>query len=119
MPRILLLNPNTSETATNYMVDKCRKIAASDTEVRGANPKARVGLNVPTILSYVDSAICAVETVRVAWDEKDSYDGVIVAGFSDPGLDALKEVLDKPAMGIAEAAYHSRARISFSLYAWS
>lgn len=111
MPRILLLNPNTSETATNYMVDECRKIAAPDTEVRGTNPKARVGVNIPTILSYVDSAICAVETVRIAWDKKDSYDGVIVAGFSDPGLDALKEVLDKPAMGIAEAAYHAASML--------
>jgi len=111
MSRILLLNPNTSDAATRYMGEECRKVAAPGTEVLAINPKAREGLDVPTILSYVDSAICAAETVRVAWEERDSYDGVIVAGFSDPGLDALKEMLDKPALGIGEAAYHAASML--------
>jgi allantoin racemase len=111
MPRILILNPNTSESATRYMEEECRKIAAPGTEILAANPKAKEGCNIPTILSYVDSAICAVETIKVAWEERNSYDGVIVAGFSDPGLDALKEILDKPALGIGEAAYHAASML--------
>lgn len=111
MPRILILNPNTSESATRYMEEECRKIAAPGTEILAANPKAKEGCNIPTILSYIDSAICAVETIKVAWEERSNSDGVIIAGFSDPGLDALKETLDIPVVGIGEAAYHAASML--------
>src|SRR5262249_28366055 len=36
----------------------------------------------------------------------------IVAGFSDVGVDALKEILTIPVLGIAEASYHIASLIS-------
>ena len=34
------------------------------------------------------------------------YDAYVVASFADPALDALRELTDKPVVGIAESALH-------------
>jgi len=107
--RILVINPNTSESSTKRMQDKCREIAFPGTKVDAVNPPARPGFEIPSIGAYVDEAVCAPEAIKIAWRERNNYDGMIVACFSDPGLDAIKELLDIPVIGIGEMAYHAAA----------
>jgi allantoin racemase len=104
--RILIINPNTAKDTAEKMEAECRGIAAPDTEVRATHIKARPGFSSYKVFSYVDLAICTVETIKIAWQNRKEYDGMIVAGFSDVGVDAMKEILDMPVLGIAEASYH-------------
>jgi allantoin racemase len=104
--RILIINPNTAQDTAEKMQAECRKIASPDTKVDATNIQARPGFSSYKVFSYVDLSICTVETIKIAWKKRKDYDGMIVAGFSDVGVDAMKEILDIPILGIAEASYH-------------
>ena len=107
--RILIINPNTAKDTAEKMEAECRKIAAADTDVRATHIKARPGFSSYKVFSYVDLSICTVETIKIAWQRRKEFDGMIVAGFSDVGVDAMKEILDIPVLGIAETSYHIAA----------
>jgi allantoin racemase len=104
--RILIINPNTAKDTAEKMEAECRKIASPNTDVHATHIKARPGFSSYKVFSYVDLSICTVETIKVAWKKRNEYDGMIVAGFSDVGVDAMKEILDIPVLGIAETSYH-------------
>ena len=107
--RILIINPNTAKDTAEKMEAECRKIAAPDTIVDATFIKARPGFSSYKVFSYVDLAICTVETIKIGWKKRHDYDGIIVAGFSDVGVDAMKEILEIPVLGIAEVSYHIAA----------
>jgi Asp/Glu/hydantoin racemase len=107
--RILVINPNTAEKTAVLMEEACNKVAASGTVVHAICIRERPDFSSYKVFSYVDLAACTVETIKIAWQKRLDYDGIIVAGFSDVGVDAIKELLDIPVLGIAEAAYHIAA----------
>ncbi len=107
--RILVINPNTARETAELMEAQCRKIAFPGTHVDATYIKSTDTFSSYKVFSYVDLAICTVESIKIAWQARNDYDGIIVAGFSDVGIDAMKEMLDIPVLGIAEAAYHVAA----------
>jgi len=107
--RILIINPNTARETAEEMQEQCRKIAFPGTVVNATYIQATDTFSSYKVFSYVDLAICTVESIKIAWQARNEYDGIIVAGFSDVGIDAMKEILDIPVLGIAEAAYHVAA----------
>lgn len=107
--RILVINPNTAKETAEQMEAACRRIAFPGTVVDATYIEPTENFSSHKVFSYVDLAICTVESIRIAWKARERYDGIIVAGFSDVGIDAMKEMLDIPVLGIAEAAYHVAA----------
>ncbi|GAB4118202.1 MAG: aspartate/glutamate racemase family protein [Candidatus Caldatribacteriota bacterium] len=60
-----------------------------------------------SIENSYDEVWCALPTVQeVVKAEKEQYDGVIIYCFGDPGLQAAKEVVKIPVIGIGEASVH-------------
>ena len=112
MKRILIINPNTARDTAEAMEAQCREIAGPDTHVEATYIKSRPGFSSYKVFSYVDLAVCTTETIKIAWQSRDKFDGIIVAGFSDVGVDAIKEILSIPVLGIAEASYHIASLIS-------
>lgn len=112
MKRILIINPNTSAETATRMQALCREVAEPGTVVEATSIKPRPGFSAHKVFSYVDLAICTPETIKLAWQNRDRFDGMIVAGFSDVGVDAIKEMLSIPVLGIAEASYHLASLIS-------
>ncbi len=94
------------------MESQCKQIAGVDTVVHATNIQARPGFSSYKVFSYVDLAICTVESIKIAWQNRHDYDGIIVAGFSDVGVDAMKEILTIPVLGIAETSYHIASLIA-------
>jgi allantoin racemase len=107
--RILIINPNTSKTTTKLMEDACNKIAAAGTTAHGKCIQDQSDFSSYKVFCYVDLAICTVKAIKIAWQNRTNYDGIIVAGFSDVGVDAMKELLEIPVLGIAESSYHLAA----------
>ena len=107
--RILIINPNTSTSTTKQMEDACAKIAAPGTTVHGKCIQERPDFSSYKVFSYVDLTICTFEAVKIAWQNRTNYEGIVVAGFSDVGVDAMKELLEIPVLGIAESSYHLAA----------
>src|SRR3972149_12020019 len=102
--RILLINPNTSETSTRNMQEVCKRISAPGTHADAVNPKVSNTFNIPVIQCWTDEYITAIETLRIIREKARDYDGIIIACFSDPGLDAARELVDIPILGIGETS---------------
>jgi allantoin racemase len=65
-----------------------------------------------TIESAYDEALAEPPTLeRVRQANEEGYDAVILACFSDPALDAAKEISDIPVVGIEEATMHIAAML--------
>jgi allantoin racemase len=104
--KILVINPNTSESMMQHIRRELEKIKRPDTELEVKNPSE----GPLAIQSAYDEALAAprvVEMVKKANEER--YDAVIIACFSDPGLDAAKEASQILVLGIAEVAFHIAA----------
>lgn len=101
--KILVINPNTTESMTQSILDAAAGAAAPGTLVHGCNPR----FGPASIEGFYDEAISAlgvIDEVRRGADA--GYDAYVIACFGDPGLYAAREVATGPVVGIAEAAFH-------------
>lgn len=99
--RILIVNPNTTESMTALIQDCARAVGAPGTVLRTINPTT----GPPSIQSHLDDAVAAVEVVRlITAGAGEGFDGFVIACFGDPGLYAARECVEAPVVGIAEAA---------------
>lgn len=107
MTRLLLINPNTSAAATAAMVAVAREAAPAGVGITGAT----VATGVPLITDEGSLALAAdaVSALAAGLDAED-WDGVIVAAFGDPGIDALRARFPIPVTGIGEAGVAEAAR---------
>ncbi|KQP49137.1 aspartate/glutamate racemase family protein [Pseudorhodoferax sp. Leaf274] len=105
-PRILLVNSNTSAATTEQVAQAARALApdAEFTAIESRCGPAGIG-------GRADVVISALATFEAALEAAPGHDAVVVACFSDPGMTALREVLDIPVVGIGESAYLTAAML--------
>jgi allantoin racemase len=104
--RILVLNPNTSETMTAEIAAAATAAAAADTEIVCMAPRFGAVAIDSAAESYL-SAVGVMDVVATLVDAGDfRYDAVVLAGFGEHGRDALAEMLSVPVFDIAECAAH-------------
>src|SRR4051812_20907644 len=99
--RLLVLNPNTSESMTAEIAAAACAVAAEDTDIVVRNPRfgpAAIDSAAESYLSAV-GVMDLVDTVLRAGEF--DYDAVILAGFGEHGKDALQEMLTVPVLDIA------------------
>jgi allantoin racemase len=97
--KILVINPNSDEETRLRIVEKVHKFAPSDWEVDVISLKSTPKL----MASYEDEAKAIPEMEQII-REGSQYDAFIDACHSDPNLDFLQEITEKPVVGIAEAS---------------
>jgi len=98
VPRILVINPNSSSSVTEA-IDQ----AVAPLRIAGGPAIAVAGLpeGPPGIATQRDADSVVMPLVR--WVERDAADAFVLACFSDPGLQAVREAArGRPVMGIAE-----------------
>lgn len=105
--RIALINPNTSTHATALMLASARQGLPAHVQVEGRT----VGQG-PALITHPqaleDAArIVADYGVEVA---AEGFDALIISGFGDPGLEALRQRVNIPVFGIAQAAIAEAAQ---------
>ena len=106
--KILVINPNTSIPMTNQIRLALEAIKRPDTELTVMCPEK----GPDTIESAYDEAYAIPPTLElVKKANQNGFDVVILACFSDPGLDAAKEGSDIPVVGIEEATLHMAAML--------
>src|SRR5689334_22353923 len=99
--RLLVVNPNISDDVTGLIRDEAERSAAPTTElvVRTA------AYGVEYIETRFESLIAAGAVAEVIAEHRgetggnEGVDGVVVAAFGDPGMPALKELVDVPVVG--------------------
>lgn len=98
--RLLFINPNTSASITDLVVNAARGFAAPDTQVLGVT--GRFGARY--IATRAASAVAAHAALDAYAEHGQDADVVVLACFGDPGLAGLKEIARQPVIGMAEAA---------------
>jgi allantoin racemase len=100
--RILVINPNTSESVTALVADLARKLVGEEAEIRAVTGQ----FGARYIASRAATAIAAHAALERLAEHVDGCDAVHLACFGDPGLFALKELSPVPVIGMAEASCH-------------
>ena len=104
--RLLLLNPNTSQSMTAEIDSAARAVASDGTELVSRNPRFGAAAIDSAAESYL-SAVGVMDLVATMLSAGEfDYDAVILAGFGEHGKDALQEMLAVPVLDIAESAVH-------------
>ncbi len=102
--RVLLINPNTSNSITEQVLREARRIAP-DMEFAGATGR----LGARYISTRAGFAIAAHAALDAFAQHGADADAVILACFGDPGLRAIQEIAAQPVIGMAEAACREAA----------
>jgi allantoin racemase len=101
--KILVINPNSSSSMTEHMRRELEGVRGASTVLTVVNPK----VGPPSIESAFEEAQAIPATLALAEQaQRDGYDAVVIACFSDPGLDAAREAVSIPVVGIEESALH-------------
>jgi Asp/Glu/hydantoin racemase len=101
--RLLVVNSNTTDSVTDRIGACARAAASPGTEITAVS--APFGL--PLIVTRADWLVAGPATLAALSAHRGTYDAAVIACFGDPGLDAAKELLDVPVLGISEAAFHA------------
>ncbi len=117
MTKILLINPNISDSVSDLIRAEAQRSAAPGTEVEV--------LTAPFGVAYIETRfealIGAYAAAQLAAEHHARFDAVVVAAFGDPGLAGLREALPCPVTGLTEAALASACLLGnrFSIVAIS
>ncbi|MBA49029.1 MAG: aspartate/glutamate racemase family protein [Paracoccus sp. (in: a-proteobacteria)] len=110
--RILVMNPNSTVSMTDKIVESARQAASEGTEIIAATGGAPAPAS---IQGHHDEAMSVPGLIaRLKQAEADGVDGVVVACFDDPGIRACREVFSGPVLGICEAATKAASMIATS-----
>lgn len=105
--RILVVNPNTTQSMTTKIGAAAKNVASDNTQIIALNPSAGPA----SIQGYYDEAISLSGMLAVIEENRD-VDAVIIACFDDTGLDAARCIVNCPVIGIGEAAFHFASILS-------
>jgi allantoin racemase len=107
--KLLVINPNTSQPMTEGIGAAARAVAAAGTEIVARCPS----FGPASIEGQFDDAIGAAGVAEQAHRAAgEGFDAAVVACFGDPGLDAAREALSGPVLGVAEAAFHAASFVA-------
>ncbi len=98
--RLLVINPNISESVTALIEAEARRSASPGTEITVQT----AAFGVAYIETRFEALIGAYATAQLAAEHHAGHDAVIVAAFGDPGLAGLREALPIPVLGLTESA---------------
>lgn len=102
--KILVINPNTSESFNGKLEATAKEYALDSTEVTVISPKS----GPKSIEGVFDETLSIPGTMEAFSAREKDYDAFIVACFSDPlVVYAMREFTTKPVLGIAEAAIYT------------
>jgi allantoin racemase len=98
--KLLIINPNSDEKMSRAILDSAVHFAEGDFEVDCLpTPGAPAFID-----TYRDTAEAMPGMVELLRKHEAGYDGFIIACHCDPNLDLMKELTDKPVVGIGEAS---------------
>jgi allantoin racemase len=98
--RILVLNPNTSESITARLAAAAQKAAAPGTVIVPLTAPR----GVPYIATRAEAQIGGAIALEMLAEHHRGVDAAIIAAFGDPGLLGARELFDLPVVGMAEAS---------------
>lgn len=98
--KILIINPNSDLEMTKAIQETADNFAQE-----GMKILCRHTPGAPEFIeTREDEVLAASGMIKMIKENDDSYDAFIIACHCDPNLDIIKEITDKPVVGIGEAS---------------
>ncbi len=98
--KILIINPNSDQEMTKAIQETAEDYAGENFEV--------VCLPTPGAPKFIetreDEVLAAPGMIDLVKENNDKCNGFIIACHCDPNMDVIKEITDKPVVGIGEAS---------------
>jgi len=108
MMKIMVINPNSSVDMTNHIYKVLKGIKRPETQLVVTCPdKGPIAIE----SAYDENLATFYSMDLVKKANKENYDAVIIACFSDPGLQAMEEISDILVVGIQEVSLHAAAML--------
>jgi allantoin racemase len=98
--KLLVANANTTEAITQLCADTARAAAAQGTEIIPATPR----FGPAVIATRAENAIAAHALLELLAQYAGQVDGVLLAVSHDTALDAARQLMPCPVVGMTEAA---------------
>jgi Asp/Glu/hydantoin racemase len=98
--KLLVINPNITESVTTLIGTEARLSASKGTDITAVT----AAMGVAYIETRFEALIGAYAVAEQIAQHLPGHDGVVIAAFGDPGLMALREALSVPVTGMTEAA---------------
>ena len=115
--RLLLLNPNTSQSLTDRMAATARASLPDGVTLHLATAPR----GFPYISNRSEAQIAGAVTLEVLASEAKGTDAAVIAAFGDPGVRAARDLFPFPVVGPAEASMLTAAMLGdrFSIVAFT
>jgi allantoin racemase len=109
--KLAIINPNSTQSMTKKCEEVALKFKNSDTQIWASNP-TNSPKSIEGHYDEVQSLPGLMEEIKKA--KEWGADAYVIACFDDPGLEAARELVDGPVIGICEAAMHMTSIIASS-----
>jgi len=107
--KIKIINPNTSEEMTDLLRNYAEPLIKNNIELQFSNPD----FGPESIECYADEYLAIPGVIEeIIKGERENFDAYVIACFGDPGLLAAREIVEKPVVGIAEAAMYAARMVA-------
>lgn len=107
--KICVINPNTTADMTERIRLAAVRAARPDTLIVARNPED----GPVSIESHFDEAVSVIGVCEEVMEgARQGCDAYVVACFGDPGLNAARELVSAPVVGIAQAAFQMASLIA-------
>ena len=107
--KIMIINPNSSEEMTEADAVAARVAAREGTEIVAVTPEFAPA----SIESFYDEYLCVPGVLNeIKKGDDQNFDAYVIACYGDPGLNAAREMTDKPVIGIAEASLYFACQLA-------
>jgi allantoin racemase len=109
--KIMVINPNTSDSMTDHIRSQLSKIKRQDTELTVVRPDE----GPVSIETGYDESFAIPQMLKLIQKaNREGYDAIIIADFGDPGLEVAREISDVLVVGIEETTLHAAAMLGAS-----
>lgn len=106
VPSILLINPNSSQAASEMMIGIARNTANGRLAIQGAT----AARNPRMIVTDAQLQAAAAEVIEIGAAQSRDFAGIVISAFGDPGLARLRQRVTVPVVGICEASMIEASR---------
>lgn len=105
--KLLIVNPNISQSVTDLIEAEARRAASPETKLTMRTAE----FGVAYIETRAEAAVGAYATLAQLAEHYPGHDAAVVAAFGDPGLEAAREMLPIPVVGLTESALVTAAML--------
>jgi len=98
--KLLIINPNSNEEFTSLIKDCAYKVISHGTEiVCKSTPGAPLLID-----NHIDEILCGPGMIKLLKGNEAAFDAFLVACTCDVNIDVLREITEKPVIGIGESS---------------